>query len=124
MAKATRTSVVPAHAVVTKNVSTRLNKSAPKVATAITVAFDDPAIEREFAVRGAVIAMQAVWRNAGNIPTACNVTLTDVKRLSGEIRRAPATPDSIARTIESLSDAERIELLRRIGAAVPQRKRA
>lgn len=99
-----------------KNVNTRLTAKSDKVQTALTVIFDSEELTREFAMRGAVIAVQALWRASGKIPTSETISLTELKKRSAEagFARKP-TADSTAAAIRKLDDAAYESVLKNLG---------
>ena len=98
-----------------RDVKTRLNKGGNPSVTKLTVIFDSDELTREFAMRGAVIAMQALYRDAGKIPPTDTVSLSELKKRSAERGFTKPTAESTLARMQKLDDDAYRGVLQNLG---------
>lgn len=89
----------------------------------ITIHWDDPKAERDFARRGVVIAVQAILRASGEIPAEFSTSVSDLaKRERGGFATKP-TATNAKRMISKLDDADYAKALTDIGIGAAEVRR-
>lgn len=106
---------LPAAPQLSKVVKTRLNAGAPVQETRLTIVFDSEELVREFAMRAAVIAAQALYRDAGKIPAEETLSLTELRKRNAERGFAKPTPEKAAAAVDKLGDEAYAGVLRNLG---------
>lgn len=104
-----------AHPTATREVNTRLVAGGAKVTSKVTIVFDSPEITQEFAMRGAVIAWQALCRDAGDIPREATLTISELKKRGASRGNAKPTASNTLARMARLGDEEYREMLQALG---------
>ena len=85
---------------------TAIDKNSEPVETELTIKWDSPDAERQFATRGVKIAAQSILRALGDIPASYSVVVSELaKRERGGFAMKP-TPANANRLMSKLSDAD------------------
>jgi hypothetical protein len=94
-------------------VDTKANKEAESVSTALTLDWEGMTEQdlRDLAQQALIVKLQSGWRKNG-IPTEATVKVVDHKVGT----RAPRGPVNIAAAVSKMSDAEKAELRKLLGA--------
>ncbi len=98
-----------------KVIKTRISKDSEPVETKLHINFDGVTEEQlhELAARSIIIATQAIYRTAGNVPATDAVDVMEL--LKRERKGAVATPENVANKLKKMTPEERALVLKMAG---------